>query len=111
MRTHPLYHTKEFHPGIDITGVVGEDVYAVAAGSIIFSGKQRGYGKVLIVDHGNRLYSVYAHLSVILAAKGASVNAGERIGKIGLTGNSTGAHLHFEVRKGEKAVNPLDYLR
>ncbi|MBN2185694.1 MAG: M23 family metallopeptidase [Candidatus Krumholzibacteriota bacterium] len=111
IRTHPVYHTTEFHHGIDIKGEVGEEVYAVESGSIIFSGKQSSYGKVLIIDHGNRLYSVYAHLSKIFVEKGTSVTTGDVIGKIGLSGNSTGAHLHFEVRIGEKAVNPLDYLK
>ncbi len=111
LRTHPVYQTTEFHSGIDISGHVGEEVFSSASGSIVFSGKQHGYGKVIIIDHGDRFYTVYAHLSYIAAKKGGLVKAGQLIGKIGLTGNSTGAHLHFEVRKKDKAVNPMDYLK
>ncbi|MBU8921152.1 MAG: M23 family metallopeptidase [Bacteroidales bacterium] len=109
-RKHPRLHTMEFHTGIDIDTKLGEPVLSVAEGVIIFSGKQGGYGNVIIVEHSERFCTVYAHLSLMLVKKGEIVRRGEAIGKVGVTGNSTGSHLHFEVRVGGKTVNPLDFL-
>jgi murein DD-endopeptidase MepM/ murein hydrolase activator NlpD len=110
VRRHPRYHTSEFHSGVDIEAHVGDEVMAVAPGAIIFAGRQTGYGKVIIIEHGGRLCSVYAHLSTLKVAKGEKVPAGFCIGYVGMTGNSTGAHLHFEVRRAGEAVDPLGYL-
>lgn len=110
LRKHPVYHTSEFHPGIDIDACIGDPVMASAGGSIIYSGKQSGYGNIVIIDHGNGLCTVYAHLSEILAGSGSVVAEGQVIGRVGMSGNSTGPHLHFEVRSGGKAVDPVGYL-
>ena len=110
LRKHPAYHTSEFHPGIDIKATMGDPVTASAGGSIIYSGKQSGYGNIVIIDHDKGLCTVYAHLSEILAETGSVVTEGRVIGRVGMSGNSTGPHLHFEVRVGGKAVDPVGYL-
>ncbi len=77
---------------------------------MIFAGRQRGFGNIIIIDHGKHFCSVYAHLSVIMAGKGDRVEAGQTIGKVGVSGNSTGPHLHFEIRKSGEAVDPKGYI-
>jgi murein DD-endopeptidase MepM/ murein hydrolase activator NlpD len=87
------------HLGIDIAGAVGDGVFASDAGVIVFSGwSNGGYGYMVMIDHGNGYQSIYAHLSAVNAGCGQSVYTGSYIGAVGSTGNSTGAHLHFEVR-------------
>ncbi|MCK4538502.1 MAG: M23 family metallopeptidase [Candidatus Krumholzibacteria bacterium] len=111
LRKHPRHKTMEFHPGIDIDTEMGEAVLSVADGVIIFSGKQGGYGNVIIVEHSEEFCTVYAHLALMVVTKGDVVHRGELIGNVGVTGNSTGSHLHFEVRINGKTVDPLDYLK
>jgi murein DD-endopeptidase MepM/ murein hydrolase activator NlpD len=110
MRTHPSYGTQEFHQGVDFEAETGDDVYAVAAGRVTYSGRQKGYGKVVIIDHGRDISTVYAHLSETIVRKGGQVTAGARIGKVGVSGNATGSHLHLDLRVSGEAVNPLDYM-
>jgi murein DD-endopeptidase MepM/ murein hydrolase activator NlpD len=110
VRTDTRYNTREFHSGIDIKAKRGERVIAAAPGTIVFAGKQRGYGRVVIIDHGQRFFTVYAHLASLETRKGARVERGEMIGTVGTSGRTTGVHLHFEVRSGGKAVDPLRYL-
>jgi murein DD-endopeptidase MepM/ murein hydrolase activator NlpD len=110
IRTHPVYGTKEFHQGVDFEALSGDDVYAAAAGKVIYSGRQKGYGKVVILDHGGGITSVYAHLGKTAVRKGDKVNTGQLLGKVGISGNATGFHLHFELRISGKAVNPIDYM-
>jgi len=111
LRTDPLYGTREFHQGIDIAAETGEDVFAASAGEVGFAGRQRGYGKVIIIEHPEGYASVYAHLAVVTVRKGDAVEIGQRIGKVGLSGNSTGSHLHFEIRLEGEALDPLDFIR
>ena len=110
VRKHPEYNIMEFHRGIDIKTAMGERIFASAAGTVIFSGRQSGFGKVVIIDHGQRLFTVYAHLSSIGVNRGITVDAGEPIGRAGDTGNANGVHLHFEIRKEGKTLDPLKYL-
>lgn len=110
MRKDPRYNTNEFHHGIDIKAESGDDVLASASGTVIFAGKQSGFGKVVILDHGKRFCTVSAHLSSILVKERASVGRGEVIGKVGRSGNATGTHLHFELRIEGKSVDPMGYL-
>ncbi len=110
VRRDPRYNTKEFHHGIDIKAESGSDVLASAPGTVIFAGRQSGFGKVIIIDHGQRFCTVSAHLSSMLVGEGARVGRGEVIGKIGRSGNATGTHLHFELRIEGKSVDPLRYL-
>jgi murein DD-endopeptidase MepM/ murein hydrolase activator NlpD len=110
LRSDSRYNTEEFHYGIDIKGNTGEKVIAAAPGTVTFAGRQRGFGKLVIIDHGHRISTVYGHLSKLGVAVGERIERGELIGIIGRTGNATCIHLHFEVRKEGKAINPLDYL-
>ncbi len=110
IRNDPKYKFKELHTGIDIDTRIGEPVIASAPGKIVFAGRKSGYGKVIIIDHGKRIHTVYAHLSSILCRKDDYVIRGETIGNAGKSGNATGSHLHFEIRKSGKAINPILYI-
>jgi murein DD-endopeptidase MepM/ murein hydrolase activator NlpD len=95
------------HLGIDIAGALGDGVFSTDAGVIVFSGwAYGGYGNMIMIDHGNGYQSLYAHLSSVSAHCGQSVYTGTYIGALGSTGNSTGAHLHFEVRYLGGFINP-----
>lgn len=100
------------HPGLDIAAGMGAPIYASDTGVVVFSGwSTRGYGNLIIVDHGNGWQTAYAHLSQINVRCGQGVFQGNLIGLSGSTGNSTGAHLHFEMRHSEYGrVNPWQYL-
>jgi len=98
------------HEGIDIAASSGTPVHAAAAGTVIHAGWLGGYGNLVVVDHGNGLSTAYAHASAILVAVGQHVAQGETVSLVGSTGNSTGPHLHFEVRVNGSAVDPLLYL-
>jgi len=98
------------HEGIDITASSGTPIWAAAAGTVIHAGWLGGYGNLVVVDHGNGLATAYAHASAILVGIGQQVAQGDTIALIGSTGNSSGPHLHFEVRVNGAAVDPLFYL-
>ena len=99
------------HNGIDIASPLGTDVYASMGGKVIFSGwDSGGYGYLVIIDHGNGLQTYYAHNSELLVKKDQTIEQGAIIAKVGSTGNSTGPHSHFEVRKDDIPVNPYTYL-
>lgn len=98
------------HEGIDIAVGEGTPVHAAAAGTVIYAGWMGGYGNLVVVDHGNGLSTAYAHNSSLAVAVGQSVAAGEVVSYSGNTGNSTGPHVHFEVRMNGSAVDPLGYL-
>jgi murein DD-endopeptidase MepM/ murein hydrolase activator NlpD len=110
LRKHPAYGTSEFHQGVDLDAETGDDVYAAASGRVVYAGRQKGYGRIVIIDHGRDISTVYAHLSKTLVKQGERVEAGQRIGKVGVSGNATGSHLHFELRISGEAVDPLDYM-
>ena len=109
-RIHPVFKTKMTHTGLDIDGNKGDPVRAAADGEILYTGWLRGYGQVVIVDHGGSLTTVYAHLSAIDTTENAKIKAGDIIGKVGSTGVATGNHLHFEVRVNGNTTDPLKYL-
>ena len=98
------------HEGIDIGCAYGTPNRAAASGTIIYAGWLGGYGNLVVVDHGNGLSTAYAHASSILVGVGQSVSQGETVSLVGSTGNSSGPHLHFEVRVNGQAVDPLLYL-
>ncbi|MGC9064874.1 MAG: murein hydrolase activator EnvC family protein, partial [bacterium] len=110
-RNHPIFGTRMFHTGVDIAGNYGDNIYAVNEGRVIYSGWQSGYGKVIIVDHGNGMSTVYAHCSQLLVNVGDVVKRGEVIGKIGATGWATGPHLHFEIRRNGTPIDPLSVIK
>jgi murein DD-endopeptidase MepM/ murein hydrolase activator NlpD len=107
--------TQQFwngHRAIDIGSWTGNPVVASDSGYIIYAGWDRtGYGNLIIIDHGNGFRTYYAHLSRIFVRQGESVGQGQRVGSVGNTGNSTGPHLHFEIRQNGIQRNPLGYLR
>ncbi|HSW59816.1 MAG TPA: M23 family metallopeptidase [bacterium] len=98
------------HEGIDIGCPEGTSVYAAATGKVIFSGERGGYGLVIIIQHPEDWFTIYAHNSKNIAAQGADVKQGEKIALSGKTGRATGAHLHFEVRQGVKPLDPIEFL-
>lgn len=100
----------ESHKGLDIRGRHGEIVKSTASGSVIFAGRRGGYGKCIVINHGNGFETHYGHLSSILVKEDQKVNAGDQIGKIGSTGRSTGPHLHYEIHKNGKIINPRSFL-
>lgn len=100
----------EFHPGLDFKGPLGAPIYAAARGTVSFVGQRSGYGNCVEIDHGNGLVTRYAHMSAFRTVIGKAVKPGEVIGLIGSTGRSTGPHLHFEVRIGDRPVNPRPFL-
>ena len=100
----------EYHEGQDIDSDYGVPVQATASGRVIIAGWQRGYGKVVYVDHGGGLSTRYGHLSAIDVTVGQTVTQGQTIGLVGSTGRSTGPHLHYEVRINNQPVDPRRYL-
>ncbi|MDD3839420.1 MAG: peptidoglycan DD-metalloendopeptidase family protein [Clostridia bacterium] len=99
------------HTGVDIAGPYGSSVCAAMGGRVIFTGWSGGYGKLIKIQHSNGLVTYYAHLSSFNVGSGQQVSAGQRIGSTGSTGRSTGPHLHFEVRRGGRPINPMGYVR
>jgi murein DD-endopeptidase MepM/ murein hydrolase activator NlpD len=109
-RTHPIYGNRRLHAGIDIAANTGTPVMAAAPGTVITAGWMSGYGYTVVIDHGDALATLYAHNSALSVSPGQHVNRGQRIASAGSTGNSTGPHVHFEVRVKGEPVNPRNYL-
>ena len=100
------------HQGVDIASPLGTPIKAASSGKVIYSGNTiRGYGNLIILRHPEDYVTVYAHNQVNLVEEGMWVERGQVIGKVGNTGRATGAHLHFEIRKNNRAVDPLPYLK
>jgi len=113
-RRHPIFGSRSFHTGVDIAARYGTPIRASNSGKVIYAGWYGGYGKVVIVSHGNYrgkgTSTLYAHMSRTAAGQGSSVQKGSIIGYEGTTGYSTGPHLHFEVRLDGHPTNPLNYI-
>jgi murein DD-endopeptidase MepM/ murein hydrolase activator NlpD len=110
LRMHPIFKETRPHTGVDIDAKAGDAVWAAKEGKTLYSGTMSGYGNVIILDHGNGVSSLYAHLSKILVNQGDTVKKGEVIGLVGSTGWATGPHLHFEVRVGGVTKDPMLFL-
>jgi len=110
-RIHPIFKTKKLHTGIDIPAPTGTPITAASEGTVIFADWLGGYGKAIMVDHGGGIVTLYGHNSSITASVGKKVKRGDTIAKAGSTGNSTGPHSHFEVRKNGAYVDPLPWLK
>lgn len=106
MRMHPLLKEERFHSGVDVALELGAPVKAASKGNVVFAGVQGGYGNTVVLDHGLGVSSVYAHLSEINVKQGEKINKNDLVGKVGSSGLSTGPHLHFEVRKDGKTIDP-----
>jgi len=99
------------HEGTDFAASYGTPIYATADGVVIHAGWQSGYGKLVKIQHEFGIETRYAHQSEIRVKVGQRVSRGEQIGAMGSTGRSTGTHLHYEVRVGGQAVNPMTYIK
>ena len=110
-QVHPRFGTRTFRNGVDIEAAVGREVLAVHSGHVIYTGWFKGYGNLIIVDHGNEYYTLYAHIAEIEAKEGDDVRQGQRIGTVGDTGSLAGPRLYFEVRYQGKPQDPEQWLR
>ena len=113
MRLHPIFKKWLMHTGVDISETYNKYIVAANSGTVIFAGWRDGYGNAVIIDHGGGVTTLYAHIisNGILVRLGSHVEAGQSIAKIGSTGNSTGPHLHFEVRVNGEHQDPLKYIK
>jgi murein DD-endopeptidase MepM/ murein hydrolase activator NlpD len=109
-RSDPFHGGGAFHAGIDMTGKTGDAIHAAADGVVVRAGWWAGYGKVVVIDHGNGLETRYGHMSRFHVKEGDVIRQGEVIGGMGSTGRSTGTHLHFEVRLDGRALDPQPFL-
>ena len=109
-RTDPFTGRGSWHNGFDIAGPVGTDIMAVAGGVVVFSGTNGGFGLFIEINHGNGYVTRYAHCDELLVKVGDVVSRGQLIAKMGNTGRSTGPHLHLEVLKDGKSLDPSKYI-
>jgi len=109
-RVHPIFGTTRLHAGMDLAAPTGTPISAAAPGAVVTAGWLGGYGNAVVVDHGGGLSTLYAHQSALAVTVGQAVGAGDVVGRVGSTGNSTGPHLHFEVRVLGTPVDPANYL-
>lgn len=109
-RRHPYDGSYRLHSGVDIVAEPGTPVRAPAPGLIVFAGFREGYGKVVVLDHGYGISSLFGHNSKLFVNSGMKVKRGETVAEVGSTGHSTGPHLHYEIRKNGVPVNPMTFL-
>ncbi|MCK4923537.1 MAG: M23 family metallopeptidase [Spirochaetes bacterium] len=109
-RIDPFTKRRAYHAGIDIANRIGTPVHASQSGKVIFSGYKGTYGKTVILSHQQGYSTVYGHLDKILVKKGQVVRQGDKIGTVGNTGRSTGPHLHFEIQRHRRIIDPLKLL-
>lgn len=110
-RRHPILKRNKLHTGVDIGAANGSSIKAAEQGVVLEVGWRGAYGRVVIINHGGNIVSLYAHTSQTLVNEGEIVAKGQEIARVGSTGMSTGPHLHFEVRKNGAHVNPMSYLK
>jgi murein DD-endopeptidase MepM/ murein hydrolase activator NlpD len=110
MREHPILHLARPHEGIDVSAPAGSPIEAPAAGRVIKTGWESGYGNVVEIDHGYGIVTRFAHAQKVLVRTGQKVDRGERIALVGNTGLATGPHLHYEVHVNGRPVDPLRYV-
>lgn len=109
MRLHPIYRVRKFHTGIDIAKARGTPVYATGNGVVVRRGYDSGYGNYVEIEHSGGFRSFYAHLSEVAVRRGDTVKIATPIARVGDTGTATGSHLHYEVRKNGRFLNPRDW--
>jgi hypothetical protein len=110
-RIHPIYKTSMMHEGVDFTAPVGTEIYATGNGTVVrVEHFGRGYGNNVIIDHGFGYKTLYAHMSRFNVKPGQRINRGDIIGFVGSTGSSTGPHLHYEVWKNERKIDPVNFF-
>jgi murein DD-endopeptidase MepM/ murein hydrolase activator NlpD len=109
-RTHPIYKTSEFHPGMDFSAETGTPIYSTGDGTVEKAvALSNGYGHHVVIDHGFGYKTLYGHMSRIAAKEGQKVQRGQLIGYVGSTGLSTAPHIHYEVMRNNEKVNPINY--
>lgn len=108
-RMHPILKIRKFHKGMDFTAPKGTPIYASGNGKVTRANRSASFGNVVYIDHGYGYKTIYAHMSKIKARKGQTVKRGDLIGFVGNTGRSVAAHLHYEVHKNGRAVNPINF--
>lgn len=106
-RRDPINGRMRFHKGIDLAARAGTPIGAAAEGTVVFSGRNKGYGNMVMIEHADGRRTLYAHAQRLFVKVGDQVRRGQTIAAVGSTGHSTGPHLHFEVRQGSVALNPL----
>jgi len=111
VRNDPFTGKRDFHNGVDFAGKMGSDIISVAAGVVTWSGDRYGYGNMVEIDHGNGYSTKYAHNSKNIVKLGDKIEKGQVIAKMGTSGRSTGPHVHFEVVRNNRVVDPLKHLR
>jgi murein DD-endopeptidase MepM/ murein hydrolase activator NlpD len=111
IRTDPFTGRPARHEGVDVAGKLGTDILAVAAGVVTWAGKRSGYGNLVEINHGNGYVTRYGHNRDVVVQVGDTVKKGQVIAHMGSTGRSTGPHVHFEVRRNGRVVNPIKYVR
>lgn len=110
-RIHPIFGTTKFHSGVDVAAYSGSTLSAAADGTVTIAEYSSSYGNYVVIYHSNGTTTLYAHLSKMAVSAGDTVKLGQTIGYVGSTGNSTGPHLHFEVRVNGSCVDPLKYFK
>jgi murein DD-endopeptidase MepM/ murein hydrolase activator NlpD len=110
-RLDPFSGEGEFHTGVDISASYGEPVHATADGVVTTADMHPGYGRLIVIDHGFGVTTWYGHLSTFNTQPGQQVHRGDVIGYVGVSGRSTGPHVHYEVRLNGAPINPWRYLR
>ncbi|MFL0100493.1 M23 family metallopeptidase [Tenacibaculum maritimum] len=109
MRMHPILKSRRMHNGMDFTAPTGTQIYTSGNGTVIKAARSSTFGNVVYIDHGYGYKTIYAHMSKIVARKGQKVKRGDLIGYVGNTGRSAAPHLHYEVHKNGRPVNPIYY--
>jgi murein DD-endopeptidase MepM/ murein hydrolase activator NlpD len=109
IRRHPIYKVRKFHTGIDIPKPKGTPVYAAGSGVVVRKGYNSGYGNFIEIQHAGGFRSFYAHLSKMMVSAGDTVKMGNYIACVGNSGLTTGSHLHYEIRKGNRFLNPMGW--
>jgi murein DD-endopeptidase MepM/ murein hydrolase activator NlpD len=110
-RRDPIHGRMREHQGIDFASSFRSPIYATAHGTVSFAGRNGGYGKQIVIDHGNGYKTTYSHLTSIAIKRWSEVEKGDVIGRMGSTGRSTGVHLHYEVHQNGKPVNPKKFIK
>jgi len=110
-RADPMTGRTAFHGGIDFAGTEGSDVYSVADGVVTYSGQRTGYGNVVEINHGDGLVTRYAHARAVAVKAGDMVSKDQLVAYMGSTGRSTGTHLHYEVLRNGKQIDPTTFIR
>ena len=108
-RMHPILKIRKFHKGMDFTAPTGTPIYASGNGTVIRAQRSATFGNVIYIDHGYGYKTIYAHMSKMKARRGQKVKRGDLIGYVGNTGRSVSSHLHYEVHKNDRALNPINF--